>query len=176
MWCMFISAVATRSRSPMAASRRCFQAGLLSSPIVQSSRPCGRIYPKVIPPRRLNAYCIFHWPSGTLACLCHIAIQCWIKEPLKYVPTESEKSGEAGNCWALPSGGWVVAGAELAAIVGVLANCVFKPRTSSPDCFVSLVISNRSSHSSMSVPGAPCLLVASQPSFLKGCILYQISV
>jgi len=148
------------------------KAGRSSSPIVSSTRTCAKIWPKATPLRRFNAYHIFDCSSGEQAGLCRITIRCWAIQPLNWVWSDPEMSQEFGNFWPLSSWAWGIAGAALAARVTALANCVLKPRTSSPDCCASRVIIAYSSHSSSSVPAAASLLLVSSCWFVRlgiGC-------
>jgi len=101
------------------------------------SRMCGRIWPKAAPLRQLNAYCIFYCSSGTLVGLCCTTIQSWAIQPLNWAWSNPGKSGKSGNSWRLSSGAWGTPIATLSANVRLLANCILKPQTSSPDCCAS---------------------------------------
>ena len=202
------SAVSAWSGALKAACRRSIKAGRYSSPISLSSRMCGKICPKALPLRRLDAYRIFGCSSGQLVGLCRITIRSccccffilyallieydrtwfplrlrasrldggapiritiwsWAIQPLNWVQTDPQKSGESGNFRHRSSGCWRGVGATQATKDSAFANCVLKDQTSSPNCLVSRVISSSACRWSASVPTVPGVLLASSSSCLN---------
>ena len=89
--------MATRSRSPTAASKSCIKAGWSSSPIFPPSQTCGTILPKATPLRRWNAYRISDCSSGHLAGLCPMPIRSCAIQTLNGAQSDSEIAGQSGN-------------------------------------------------------------------------------
>ena len=129
---------------------------------------CGTICPKATHLRMLDADRIFDYSWGERAGLCHVTIRRWAVKLLNCVQSNPEESAESGYLSPLSSGVWGAAGAILAANVRALANCVLKPRASSPDCCASWVIARRSSRSCSSVP-ADTGLVPASPRLVPTC-------
>jgi len=151
--------VATRSGSLQAASRRCINSGRHSNLTGPSSQTCAQIWPKAMPRRGLNAVCVFDCLSGQLQCSCQMTIRSCAMQPLKWLGSNPEKSGESGNFWPLSSRPCDEAGTALAARVRAFAKCIPNCLTSSEESREEWKVTARSTWCSAEDPSLVILLL-----------------
>jgi len=166
--------MATWSGSPKASLRGCINAGRSSSPIVPSSRTCGKIWPNVTPLRQFYANHIFNGSSGKLPDLCQIDLPSWAIHAVNWVRSDPEMSVELGNFWTLSSWPWGAAGAALAVRLRVLASCIRKILTSTPDSQATWVIATKSPTNRSEVPSVAGLFLAMARLFSQSRICHSI--